>query len=155
MGKLIQKICKLTHRIKTILMHKLILLLLTTIVVSSCNKNENIIPDVRVNFSIQASEVGGVGSAIYTQDIYGVRGIIIYHKNTNEYVAFERACTFRPSDECAVIQLDNETNPSYLVDNCCNSRFILDDGTPFSEPALLPLKQYLTTFDGNYINVTN
>lgn len=136
-------------------MNRLIVFFFTLVLSYSCNKDENIIPNVRVSFSIQASELGGVGTAIYTQEIYGVRGIIIYHKNTNEYVAYERACTFRPSDPCEVVMLDNETNPSFLVDSCCNSRFILDDGTPFSGPALLPLKQYLTTFDGNYITVSN
>ena len=136
-------------------MNRLIVFFFTLVLSLSCNKDENIIPNVRVSFSIQASELGGVGTAIYTQEIYGVRGIIIYHKNTNEYVAYERACTFRPSDPCEVVMLDSETNPSFLVDSCCNSRFILDDGTPFSGPALLPLKQYLTTFDGNYITVSN
>ena len=51
------------------------------IIFSSCTKDDNIIPDVPVSFRIQASELGGVGSAVYTQEIYGVRGIIIYHKN--------------------------------------------------------------------------
>ena len=118
-------------------------------------KDNNIIPNVKVDFRIQASELGGVGSAIYTQENYGVRGIIIYHKNTNEYVAFERACSYRPSDDCEVVHLNNEVNPSFLTDSCCNSSFLLEDGTPFSGPALLPLKQYSTNFDGTYIYVYN
>lgn len=129
--------------------------LLMIITLFSCTKDENIIPNVPVSFSIQASELGGVGSAIYTQENYGVRGIIIYHKNSNEYVAFERACSYRPSNECEVIQLNDEVNPSFLTDNCCKSNFLLDDGTPFSGPALLPLKQYFTSFDGTYIYVSN
>ena len=123
--------------------------------VISCTKDENITPNIPVNFSIQASELGGVGSAIYTPEIYGLRGIIIYHKNSNEYVAFERACSYRPSNECEVIFLNDELNPSFLTDSCCNSNFLLDDGTPFSGPALRPLKQYFTRFDGTYIYVTN
>ena len=129
--------------------------LLVIITLLSCTKDENIIPNVPVNFRIQASELGGVGSAIYTPENYGVRGIIIYHKNSNEYVAFERACSYRPSNSCEVIQLNDELNPSFLIDSCCNSSFLLDDGTPFSGPALLPLKQYFTSFDGTYINVSN
>ena len=34
-----------------------------------------------------------------------------------------------------VVQLNNELNPSFLTDSCCNSNFLLDDGTPFSGPA--------------------
>ena len=69
------------------------MLFLFILIVSSCTKDENTIPDVPVSFRIQASELGGVGSAIYTQEIYGIRGIIIYHKNSNEYVAYERTCS--------------------------------------------------------------
>ena len=94
------------------------LTLLLIIIFSSCTKDDNIIPDVPVSFRIQASELGGVGSAVYTQEIYGIRGIIIYHKNINEYVAYERACSFRPSNDCEVIQLNDEINPSFLTDSC-------------------------------------
>ena len=136
-------------------MSKYFKLFIIVITINSCTKDDNIIPNVPVNFRIQASELGGVGSAIYTKDIYGVRGIIIYHKNSNEYVAYERACSYRPSNDCEVVQLNDEINPSFLTDSCCNSNFLLDDGTPFSGPALLPLKQYYTNFDGTYIYVSN
>ena len=136
-------------------MSKYFTFFLVIIIINSCNKDDNTIPNVPVSFRIQASELGGVGSAIYTQEIYGIRGIIIYHKNNNEYVAYERACSYRPTNDCEVVQLNNDINPSYLTDNCCNSNFLLDDGTPFSGPALLPLKQYNTSFDGTYINVSN
>ena len=136
-------------------MNKSFLLLFFFATLHACTKDDNLIPDVPVSFRIQASELGGIGTAIYTQEIYGLRGIIIYHNNTNEYVAYERACTYRPSNSCEVVQLNDETNPSYLTDNCCNSNFLLDDGTPFSGPALRPLKQYNTTFDGTYIYVSN
>ena len=136
-------------------MHRYLTLVILIILIKSCDKDNNIIPNVKVDFRIQASELSGVGSAIYTQENYGVRGIIIYHKNTNEYVAFERACSYRPNDNCAVVHLNNEVNPSFLTDSCCNSSFLLEDGTPFSGPALLPLKQYSTNFDGTYIYVYN
>ena len=136
-------------------MHRYLTLVILIILIKSCDKDNNIIPNVKVDFRIQASELSGVGSAIYTQENYGVRGIIIYHKNTNEYVAFERACSYRPNDNCAVVHLNSEVNPSFLTDSCCNSSFLLEDGTSFSGPALLPLKQYSTNFDGTYIYVYN
>ena len=136
-------------------MHKYLTIIIVIFLIKSCDKDNNIIPNVSVDFRIQASELDGVGSAIYTQENYGVRGIIIYHKNNNEYVAFERSCSYRPNENCAVVQLNNEVNPSFLTDSCCNSSFLLEDGTPFSGPALLPLKQYSTNFDGTYIYVYN
>ena len=74
----------------------------------SCNKDE-VIPETYVNFQIQASEIGGVGQAIYTDLIYGVRGVIIYHSDINQYDAYDRACSYKPSDECEVIQLNDDT----------------------------------------------
>ena len=81
-------------------MNKIISIFIFFILLNSCSKNNNLIPNVPVDFRIQASEIGGVGSAIYTETEYGIRGIIIYHYNTNEYIAYERACSFKPSDNC-------------------------------------------------------
>ena len=119
-----------------------------------CNKDRDFIPDVFVNFQIPASEVGGVGQAIYTNNNYGVKGIIIYRINSNQYKAFDRACSFEPYSNCAV-EVNDLKSPSHMLDSCCNSMFLLDDGTPFNGPALLPLKQYQTNFDGIYIRVYN
>ena len=136
-------------------MNKINSIFIFFILLNSCSKNNNMIPNVPVNFRIQASELGGVGSAIYTETEYGIRGIIIYHYNTNEYIAYERACSFKPSDNCESVQLNNEKNPSYLVDKCCNSKFLIENGIPFDGPALRALKQYYTEFDGTYINISN
>lgn len=136
-------------------MNNLLCILTFSLIMTSCTKDENTIPDVYVNFRIQASEIGGVGSAIYTSDNYGLRGLVIYHKNSNEYVAYERTCSYRPSNSCEVVEFNDVLNPVFLVDSCCTSQFLLDDGTPFNGPALLPLKEYFTSFDGNYITVSN
>ena len=130
-------------------------ILFLTFMLVSCTEKDDIIPNVYVNFRIQASEIGGVGNAIYTSSNYGVKGIIIYHKYSNEYVAYERCCSYKPNDDCAVVELDNEISPTFLIDSCCSSKFLLEDGTPFDGPALLPLKQYATYFDGTYIQISN
>ncbi|MGC6428041.1 MAG: hypothetical protein ACON4Y_01620 [Flavobacteriales bacterium] len=120
----------------------------------ACN-SEDYIPETYVNFSIQASEIGGVGNAVYTNQDYGVNGIIIYHKDINEYLAFERTCSYEPSESCAIVELNDIYNPTILIDSCCGSSFFLDDGTPIQGPALLPLKLYNTSYDGVYVNVYN
>lgn len=136
-------------------MRNVFYLLISVIILNGCTKNTDFIPEVFVNFRIPASEVGGVGQAIYTNNTYGVKGIIIYHQNTNEYTAFDRACSYQPSSECALVEISDLLSPTHLIDSCCNSMFFLDDGTPFNGPALLPLKQYQTSFDGIYIRVHN
>ena len=132
-------------------------LLCLTLVLSqiSCGDDNNYIPETYVNFSILASEIGGVGNGIYTSSIYGVNGIIIYHKDINQYIAYERTCSYDPSESCAIVDMNDIYNPTLLVDSCCGSKFLIEDGTAFDGPALLPLKQYQTNFDGVYINVFN
>lgn len=125
------------------------------ILISNCSDKDNFIPEVYVDFSISASEIGGVGQGIYTLDNYGVSGIIIYHFGINEYLAYDRTCSFRPSNSCEVIEFDNDESPTYLVDQCCSTKFLIEDGTPFDGPASLPLKRYNTSFDGTYIRVFN
>ena len=74
-------------------MRKKIILTLIVSVFLSCGSDDNYIPNTYVNFSIVASEIGGVGNGIYTSNIYGVNGIIIFHKDLNQYVAYERSCS--------------------------------------------------------------
>jgi hypothetical protein len=82
----------------------------------------------------------------------GVRGIILYRMNTNQYHAFERNCTFRPNEACATV--DVHISGLYMNDSCCNSTFDFN-GIPTGGPAWRPLRQYRTTFDGNEIRITD
>ena len=136
---------------------KQVFILLITIVltIQSCDTNNNYIPDVYVQFQIPLTEIGGVGQAIYTNDNYGVRGIIIYHEGFNNYLAFDRACSYAPQESCEKVELDDLLAPSYLVDNCCGSTFFLNDGSPSGGPSSLPLKQYYTISDGSYLYISN
>lgn len=120
----------------------------------SCDRNNNI-PDVYVQFQIPLSEIGGIGQAIYTNENYGVKGIIIYHEGFNNYLAYERACSYAPQESCEKVELDNLLAPSFLIDSCCGSIFFLSDGTPTAGPASLPLKQYYTSTDGSYLYISN
>jgi hypothetical protein len=135
-------------------MKNLFALSMLIILTFSCNE-EDLIPETFVNFQIQASDIGGVGQAIYTDLSYGVRGIVIYHSDIDQYIAYDRACSYRPSDPCEVIHLDDENSPTYFEDECCDSRFLITDGTPFSGPAIIPLKRYNTSYDGVYVRVYN
>jgi nitrite reductase/ring-hydroxylating ferredoxin subunit len=83
----------------------------------------------------------------------GVRGIIIYCKQANEYMAYERNCTFHPNDACATVNID--ASKLFLVDPCCGSQFDLATGSPSGGVAIRPLVQYRTTFDGTILTITD
>lgn len=80
----------------------------------------------------------------------GRRGILVINRNFNEYVAFERNCTFQPNNECASVSM----HPSleFLLDSCCSSRFNLN-GQAIEPPATDPLIQYSTFQVGNELRI--
>ena len=82
----------------------------------------------------------------------GVRGIIIYRESASVYKVFERNCTFQPLDNCARINIDD--SGLFLIDPCCQSKFSFL-GNPFEGPAYIPLLEYRTTLDNNYLIITN
>jgi hypothetical protein len=100
------------------------------------------------NYQYQALLV--VGGYAYING--GVRGIIIYRQSANTYLAIERNCTFQPMDACADVSVDQST--LFLVDSCCNSTFDFN-GFPTGGPASLPLRQYNTILNGNFLTITN
>ena len=133
---------------------KLLIFLTISLYLQSCDTNNNV-PNVYVQFQIPLSEIGGVGQAIYTNDNYGVKGIIIYHEGFNNFLAYDRACSYAPQENCEKVELNDSLAPSFLVDNCCGSTFFLSDGSPTGGPASVPLKQYHTSSDGSYLYVSN
>ena len=83
----------------------------------------------------------------------GVRGIIVYCSQPNEYIAYERNCTYHPNDACATVNVD--VSKLFLVDSCCGSTFDLATGAPTGGVAIRPLVQYKTTYDGLYLIITD
>tara|TARA_B100001113_G_C21056538_1_gene599223 strand:- start:92 stop:505 length:414 start_codon:yes stop_codon:yes gene_type:complete len=123
---------------------------------TSCVDKNDYIRDVYVNIEIplnqpEYSELNAIGNSIFISG--GVKGIIIYHSNLNEYKAFDRNCSFEPSSECAYIDSINSTIASC---SCCNSMFLIDqEGISTNGPALLPLKEYFTSISGGKLKIQN
>ncbi|MFT7332128.1 MAG: hypothetical protein ACI81S_000324 [Sphingobacteriales bacterium] len=76
----------------------------------------------------------------------GVKGIIIFHNEVNQYFAYDMNCSYQPNGDCATVVVDSATLMGY--DKCCNSYFSLENGFPFGGPALRPLKQYTAILQG-------
>ena len=136
-----------------------IILLVMLFALAGCSKNEdqqNPIPSVPVNFSINPNsteyiELNTVSGWVNLTG--GYRGIIVYRKAINEFMAYERACPYDWQNNNARVNVDN----SGLIVECpvCKSQFIITDGSPFQGPSPYPLKQYQTTYDGTLLYVYN
>ena len=83
----------------------------------------------------------------------GVRGIIIYRKNSTTYLAYERNCSYRPNEACATV--DVHSSGLFMIDTCCNSSFGFDMGSPQGGPATRPLLQYRTQLLGSTLTITD
>jgi nitrite reductase/ring-hydroxylating ferredoxin subunit len=96
-------------------------------------------------------KLNAVGGWAYVDG--GVRGIIVYRRATEEFAAFDRNCTYMPSNECATVYVDK--SGSTAVDTCCGSKFLIYDGTVQKGPATIGLKPYHTTLDGSVLYISN
>ncbi len=116
----------------------------------SCRKKDDLVPNVYVNFTIflsdpEFSTLQTIGNNVFVTG--GVSGIIIYRVSQSEFVAFDRCCTYKPSDRCAI--LPDTVNTLFLKCPCCGSKFSFIDGSVQESPAERPLTSYSTYFDGN------
>ena len=129
----------------------------TLILFSACNPDENSnIPLVEVNFQYninlpQYIELQTVGGSV--EVFGGSRGIILYRSASNEIKAYDRHCTFQPSNTCGLVSAD--PNRFTGTDNCCGSSFLLSTGDVSKPPANLGLKQYSAFFNDPILTVTN
>ena len=135
----------------------LIVLLFPLFFINGCKDKSNVIPYAYVDFNVYLSDpqffnLNAVGNAVTVTG--GVRGIIIYRKSNDEFKAYDRDCTYKPSDPCETVNIDS--TKLFAKCPCCGSRFTLQDGTVNTGPANLPLKEYQAIFDGNQvIHITN
>ena len=137
-------------------MKKIIILAFCLISLCSCNDSDDYIQNVYVNIEVpvnqpEYSDLDAIGNSIFISG--GVKGIIIYHANANDYRAFDRSCSFEPSTQCAYIDSINSTIASC---NCCTSKFLIDqNGITANGPALRSLKEYYTSFSGGVLKIKN
>ena len=137
-------------------MRKLTVILLFILFCAGCAKDEDMIPDLPVNFSApltdpRLSRLSSAGGAV-TLNGYGVAGIIIYRRADNAYVAYDRCSTVNPDQRNAVVVDD----PSLTAtDPVSGAKYSLYDGSPVKAPATTALKQYGVTIAGNTLQVTN
>jgi len=141
-----------------------LILFFLTILFLTCNLGcgkenpvDKLIPYVRVDFSINPNDINYNNLNIpgnWTYVSGGYRGIILFNAGFGDYKAYERTSPVNfPNDFDCRVKVDE--SGVIAVDHCSGSKFNLLDGYPFEGPATLPLKQYRTYFDGQYLHVSN
>jgi hypothetical protein len=107
-------------------------------------------PDINIVIPNHPSLSSDGGNIIINDG--GVRGIILYRKNSTTYLAFERNCSYKPNDACATVEVHSST--LFMQDACCGSSFSFE-GIPTGGPAWRPLQQYQTSLSGNTVTITD
>gem|GEM_PF-71116 len=125
-------------------------LLLVSFIFNSCKKNDSNVPDVHVDVVLYLTEpsnlnLNAVGGFIYVYQA-GARGLIVYRRTPDEFVALDRNCTYDSQAACATVSVDN-TN-FFAKDSCCGSTFQINNGQVSQGPATMPLKAYQVDYDG-------
>jgi nitrite reductase/ring-hydroxylating ferredoxin subunit len=120
--------------------------------VFSCKKDstQTDIPNTLVDYYVylsqpQYSSLNTVGNWMYISA--GVRGIVVYHRAPDEFIALERNCTYQSGNSNAIVSVDS-TNV-FLHDTSCGSKFYITDGSVANAPATVPLKQYHASYNAS------
>ncbi len=80
----------------------------------------------------------------------GYKGILIYRENATTYRAFEKASPHRFEEVCAEIFVD----PSgFFIKEGCDNTVYDFQGNPAGGVSPLPLRQYGTQLDGNFLYI--
>ena len=134
-------------------------LFLVLFIASSCLKNnQNPVPSIPFDITIDINlpsyyQLQGVGSWTYVNG--GSRGIIVYRRTIDEFVAFDRHSPMDPNGTCFLPLFPEQDYFLQLKDTCSSAPFSLYDGGPISG-SQFGLRQYATQFNGsNLLRIYN
>lgn len=145
-----------------------ILVVSGVLVMSSCSGDDP--PPIEigyVNFQIYPNsteyiQLNPVGGWAYVTANDPSRGIIIYRRSIDEFMAYERTPTYKP-DSCCIVdgsyfectRLVVDETITFAVDTCSGTKYLLLDGMVVEGPAAYPMVQYNTQYDGDVLYVYN
>jgi Rieske Fe-S protein len=136
---------------------------------SSCAKENtqanNPVPYVTVNRQInidnpQYIQLNQPGGYVYL-DGEGYKGIVVIRDYADQFLAFDRACTYHPGAACAKLIMDKSALNLICghydgndFEPCCDSKFSTQ-GAVNNGPATYPLKQYYVSQSGSVLSISN
>lgn len=128
-------------------------LFLITIIILGCGKEDEMIPNIFVEYNVTVQEfnIKAVNRVLLVPN-HGVKGLMIVNTGS-EYAAFDRCSSVNPKEGCAVSPDDTGIT---ATDPCTGAKYLLTDGSPQKAPAVRSLKSYTTSLRGGQtINVSN
>jgi nitrite reductase/ring-hydroxylating ferredoxin subunit len=142
-----------------------------TFSLASCNKKNDVIPDTFVNFSLDLNDpefvnlasIGGSVAVSSRTNNWGTgaagfdgNGIIICY-GVEEFYAYDRTCPHDYVNNSLSIKVNIDPgNSTIAICPKCGTKYGLTvGGTPVSGVGRYPLKNYKTSFQGNYVIVWN
>lgn len=138
-------------------------LILFAILATQCVKEDDPLPFAVVNIRIEPNStqyinLNTVGGHEYLTANFPSRGVLVYRIGVSEFVAFERTCPHDPDaccDETGCSRLTVEDDGIIIKDACCESTYLILDGSNVAGPSVKPLKQYFTSYDGKTLHIYN
>lgn len=134
-------------------------LILLMVLTAACDREyPHPVPDVLVSFEFNVLHynLSNPGfSAEFNREVSGgYGGIFVYRQSLDEFKAFDRACPTSPHSCILSIDADNVL---LVSSDCCNSIFLLIDGSVLDGTSEFPLKQYRASFDPatNRVRISN
>lgn len=138
---------------------KLLFILFFTLILIGCNKNNNHpVPNIAFDMTIDINlpsynALISVGTWAFVTG--GSRGIIVYRRSIDEFVAFDRHSPEDPDGICPQPLFPDPDNFLTLDDTCSAATFSLYDGSPISGSDY-GLRQYQTSYNGtNLVRIYN
>jgi len=134
-------------------MRKLIIvtLLLSLFSCGSSDDGNSLLPNVPVNETVFLNTTGNLqvvgGSAVISG---GISGIIVYRLNTDQFLAWDRACPHLQPNTCAGMNLVGVL----MVCSCDDSKFSVLDGSPQSGTPFSATR-YRVIKNGETLIITN
>lgn len=136
----------------------IIAFLFVSLLAISCKKNnQHPVPNVPFDITIDLNlpsyfDLQAVGG--YTYVVGGSKGIVVYRRSIDEFVAFDRHSPADVNATCSPLVTDPD-NFLQLNDPCSDAKFSLYDGSPISG-SQFGLRQYPTIYNGtNLLRIYN
>lgn len=136
-----------------------ILPLLFVLGLTGCKVNNNHpVPNIPFDITIDMNlptydDLLGVGGYAYVN--VGSKGVIVYRRGVDDFVAFDRHSPADPNGSCSQPLTPDDDNFLMLNDTCSGAQFSLFDGSPISGSEF-GLRQYATAWaGGNTLRIFN
>ena len=118
-------------------------------------EDDHPVPFVRVDFNFNVLHYNlsnpGMTAQLAREESGGYRGIFVYRMSVDEFRAFDRACPDNPH-QCT-LRISDE-NPLMVYAECCESEYLLIDGSVSQGPSNYPLREYRTSFNASSNRLT-